>query len=46
MKEEKGKTQGKKCMADIYGMTEVMLVMITYVAVLVSHHFILLLLCF
>ena len=43
MKEGKGKTLGKKCIADIYGVTEVTPVSIAYVVVLVSRHFILLL---
>jgi len=43
MKEERGKTPGKECIADIYSMTEVTPVTIAYVAVLVSHHFVLLL---
>jgi hypothetical protein len=46
MKERKGKSAGKKCVADIYGMTEVMPVTITYVAVLVSFNLVLLHACF
>jgi len=40
MKEEKGKIPGKEYITDIYGMMEVTPVTITYVAVLVSHHFV------
>jgi hypothetical protein len=36
MKETKGKTLGKKCLADIYGMVRVTPETITYIAVLVS----------
>jgi len=46
MKEEKGKIAGKECITDIYSMMEVTPVTITYVVVLVSHHFVSLLACF
>ena len=42
MKVTKGKTPGKKCIADIYNMTEVMPRTIAYIAVLVSRHFVVL----
>ena len=42
MKEEKGKSPGKKCIADIYGITEVTPATIVYVAVVVSYHVVLL----
>lgn len=46
MREEKGKAPGKRCIADIYGMTKVTPVTIAYVAVVVSCHSVLLLACF
>ena len=46
MKEGKGKSAGKKCVADIYSMTEVTPVTVTYIAVLVSFNLVLLHACF
>lgn len=39
MKASKGKTPGKKCIADIYNMSEVTPTTIAYIAVLVRRHF-------
>jgi hypothetical protein len=39
MKAKPGPTARKKTLADIYGMTKVVIQHIAYVAILVSHHF-------